>query len=68
MQDSAEYEVLKQTLSTLQTAFHLDIAHAIIIPGRNKRQKSLDTARKKLNKGLGKAIDLYQKGIRRGVL
>ena len=68
MQESAEYQVLKQTNVTVKNDYDLAIAEAITITGKNKRLKGLNAARKKLNKDLGNANDLYQRAIRRSVL
>jgi hypothetical protein len=68
MQESAEYQVLKQTNITVKNDYDLAIAEAINIAGKNKRLKGFDAARKKLNRDLSNANDLYQKTIRRGVL
>ena len=68
MQESAEYQVLKQTNITVKSDYDLAIAEAINIAGKNKRLKGFDAARKKLNRDLSNANDLYQKAIRRGVL
>ena len=68
MQESAEYQVLKQTNTTVKNDYDLAIAEAINIAGKNKRLKGFDAARKKLNRDLSNANDLYQKTIRRGVL
>jgi hypothetical protein len=68
MPDSSEYQVLKQTNKTIEDNYHIAIAEAIAKPGRAKRLKHFDTARRILNKEFRKANDLYQKAIRRGVL
>lgn len=68
MPDSSEYQVLKQTINTVENNYDTAIAETIIKPGRNKRLKHFNAARKILNKELGDAIDVYQKAIRRGVL
>lgn len=68
MPDSTEYQVLKQTNKTIEDNYHLAIAEAIALPGRTKRLKHFDDARKILNGEFRKASDLYQKAVRRGVL
>ena len=68
MPDSSEYQVLKQTINSVENNYDTAIATAIIVPGRNKRLKHLNAARKILNKELRDANDVYQKAVRRGVL
>jgi len=68
MPDSSEYQVLKQTVNSVENNYDTAIAEAITIPGRNKRLKHFNAARKILNKELRDANDLYQKAVRRGVL